>query len=234
MTGRDESQQNARLRMLRWAIGHALCSVVLAACVTSVPRASAVPGLHAAPGDTALLAAVIRAQQERAGPHQPLGVDPRPLVLGLGLPPERTEITQGAVSEEPANLVRERALLLERLRVTRTDAVDDYRCQGTAGLLPPPPSDSAAEPAVVRGPGPCSAKGAFVSLVFGLPRPGGAYYPPANIDERAEGEAKGYWTVRMVHISPSGFGIYDMVLGRNVNGTGWQPVEEKMLYHIVS
>lgn len=177
--------------------------------------------------DSALIAAAIRSQLPYLGPRQPLRIDPRPLERDNNIvEPHPDNIDKGAEL-----VVRERTRIAQQLGATLTDAWEDFRCVNP-GAAPPPPPAGTRDPA--DGPdGTCAQKGQFQSLILGIPRPGGAYYPEGSIDER-DHHGDAVWTVRMLASGFDGYVAYDIVLTPRPGSKVWLVLDRKILYSIVS
>jgi hypothetical protein len=163
------------------------------------------------------------------GYRQPLRVDPRIFVSEGDI----TGASAIVLSAPNPGVVEERARVLERWGAIRSDAVEDFRCQGLGTPIPPSPEPRLPVPDSSRERfANCIAKGSYTSLVLGIPRPGGPYYPPGGIDAREDGRRKGYWTVRVLSSSSVGFVGYDVVLAPDAGR--WGVVEWRPLYGAIS
>ncbi len=177
--------------------------------------------------DTALFSAVAQVLSTSEAPGTPVGIDPRPLALDPSAP---SRVTLAAVAEPVAVA---RAKVLERLGIPRADARADEPCVFTSGYVPanplpgyprPPPLSDSMRQERER----CRARGSFSTFILGLPREGGAYFPP-YIDERVEGRVQGYWTTRVIELTDGSYIVFDVIAAPRADGTGWQIIEKRLL-----
>ena len=183
---------------------------------------------------TALFSAAVRTMFKWTAPGSTFRVDPRPLKAN----PETEYPNADELAVVDPEVIRQRSLALQRLGIAEADAVGE-RCVGQGGFTPPPPPLGRLTPPPVPNSAQaerarCRAKGYFETVIFGLPRPGGAHFPPRYVDERTKGLKQGYQTVRRISLDPSGWAVYDLVFAPAPDGHGWVLVEEKSLSGIVS
>lgn len=184
-------------------------------------------GQAASVSDTAVVAAVVQAVRASRAHDSPIRVDPRPLSNDPGV----IEVNRLTVQDGPVEIVAGRTRLLRRLGAVQANAEEDFRCSGRYGTPAVPLPGAAPVPdSIRRRNDPCLALGRFLSVILGVPRPGGPYFPPRSIDERGEGRLQGHWTVRMIQSDGGGFEVFDVVLSRQ--GGAWQVVEKRSLYGI--
>ncbi len=166
--------------------------------------------------DTSVFAAVIEAIERL--PDQTLIVDPRPLQNNpLIVEPQLHDLADATQIQSP------RAELLARRRIRTTDSLEDRKCievDAAPNLTPHQ-----------RG---CPASGLFKSVIIGLPRPGGAYYPPI-VDELEAGEQQGHVSIRVVevNVSPnhSAGTAYDYVMSKG-SAQAWKIVKKVPIHAI--
>ena len=177
------------------------------------PRLPTSLGLPRADADSSLFFAILRSLPRET--YHRLEADPRPLKAdpSIGLP-HRTELAEVA----PAMLTSNRAAI-ERLGGKPIDAYADAHCQSGPGSLGEASADSSA--ANTDGdPRP-------FCVVVGLPREGGAYFPPGQVDARGAAPANAV-TSRVVVTTPSGQTGYDVVAVPTSGG--WQVVDRVQLW----
>lgn len=169
---------------------------------------------------TTLLSVVVRTivRQEAS----PVRVDPRPLRANphMGLFIHREDFIS-----VPEEVVKQRAGVLAWLGIEQFTLFEDDGCgTGPGGMPPAPPEDSAASEAVLRE---RLAKKALPTCVLvGLPRPGGAHYPPGGVDESERGLQEGHMTTRVVTIGRGDArNVYDVVAAPEPGGNGWKVVK---------
>ena len=207
-------------------LGVTTLQLLFSACVGN-REVSAQSGTDMSPAaDTSLFAAAVRAIYDgpvegflRVDPR-PLRADPKLVTLNSALAravPDRVTASSSPLAEVPAEVIRRRSEVLERLGVRQTDALDRPAC---AGLVP-----WDRRPSIREG---CPKEGQIKVAILGVPRPGGAY-PPSSLDEREEGLRQGYWTVRVIEklLGPQGATstTSDFVFEENADGTGWRLVK---------
>jgi hypothetical protein len=177
--------------------------------------AASFPADTALAADTALFAAVVRSLPRAA--YHDLAIDPRvvadlPSVVFIH-PPGDFVLAAGPVVEA-------RAAVIPRLRATRHTDDDYFACsRGPGGLTR---ADSAAMARAARL-GPRRP----MCVVAGIPRYGGAFFPPAGIDRRGS-TPHGARTVRVVSIDPGQYTVYDVVAARR--GGRWRVLEKVELF----
>lgn len=208
-----------------------LCCLALAGCTARAEPAPAPAGVvpFAPETDTAMVAAVIRHLRERR-PHDRLRIDPRP----LRTMPDSMFPSPGVLDPGMPEVARARAALLREAGVAAADILADHQCEWTGALPPPEPDGTPRDPRTVSNHEACTALGSYVTFVFGIPRPGGPYYPREGVDERERGGSRGHWTVRAIMTAPGASGGYDVVLRRVPGGTAWEVVEMRTMYVLAS
>lgn len=171
-------------------------------------------GQSAEAADSAIFRALLVATLERR--RVPVRVDPRPLRDD----PNLADISAEALAQVPRAMIDRRRLVLDRLGIAAANAVRDRECQS------PVPVEPADAPEACPSP----EEGDYLSVIFGLPRPGGPYWPRLGIDEREPGLRRGQWTVRAFQLvmTPRGavWSAVENVL-ENSEGNGWSVVERR-------
>lgn len=197
-----------------WSLGIAL-ALFPGPVFSSVPPA-AEHGRQVAASDTVLFALTVQAIAERT--EGDIRVDPRPLRPDPGIGVfVRAEHFADA---EPA-AVRERERVLSRLGIAQFRKSSIDMCgSGPGGVMP------------VIEPGDTATRRAWLSrprlptcVLVSLPREGGAYFPPAEIDRREAHPGAGIRTVRVVTIgSGDAIDVFDVVARCTGEGR-WQILE---------
>lgn len=162
----------------------------------------------------ALIRGILASGLSRTG-RQPLRIDPRLLKDD----PTTRRLEADALAPSDSVAVRERRALLRRFDIPEANAISDLECAFSQGL-----HVTGERPAF---PARCEAMGDFVTVIFGVPRPGGPYFPP-DVDEREE-SGQGSYTVRAIEVTSYSYYVFDVVL-RPLQGSGWEVVEKKVLY----
>ena len=216
----------------------AVCRVALAV-LSGVSAGCAIPGSAAKPAvqprspitvqglpsgvesDTALFAVVLRAiPPPRA--QRKIRVEPRPVRPS---PSAGSVHLEDLISDE--GLVRDRAAVLERLGIERFD-FDESSIRrwktGPGGLVPRrQPGDP---------PHPREEAERVMCVIVALPRPGGVFYPPLQIDTR--GTDNRVWTTRVFTMDPSAYVVRDVVARRDPATGEWEVIEVQELKRIMS
>lgn len=182
---------------------------------------------------TALFLAVV--QSLASTEERPLRVDPRPLIGD----PRITHPHPRAFAPVDSGVVQRRSRVLRTLGVPQGDRIEDGKCAALSGGIPanplpgfpaPPPASDSVRLARQE----CSKKGRFAAVILGLPRRGGAYYPPLSIDEREEGLRRGYWTTRVNMVTEFSDVVLDVVAAPSSSGNGWKIVRRVELLNMQS
>jgi hypothetical protein len=147
----------------------------------------------------------------------PVWVDPRPLRAEAGL----RSVTEADLLQADAQTIALRTRVIESAGWRTTDAPEDWRCVFSQ-MLPP------AQPRVQEGPDSlrllheaCRRKGAYQSLVFGLPQSG------TNPDHPER------WRMRSMRMLLNGYEVVDLFLAPGPNGE-WVVVEAQVRSGIFS
>jgi len=121
-----------------------------------------------------------------------------------------------------------------------SDIIKDVECLFSNGLPPPPQSNKSCEQ--IKNNFHCENIGDFVTIIFGLPRAGGAYFPASelgysesialDIDERYLGKEMNWYTIRAIEITSYSFAVYDLVFEKENNR--WHFVNKFKLFSIMS
>lgn len=185
-------------------------AVGLAAVVACAERLPA--GVQASPEpgrSPALFTAVVRYFAART--QVPIRVDPRPL---------RPEARLNSVTDEDllageAETIRMRTRVLEGDGWAVARAPEDWGCVLSQGVAPGQPAQAAAPDTLRARRDACREKGAYESLVFGLPQPG----TDPDHPER--------WRVRTVRMLPYGYEVVDLFLEHRPSGD-WMVVDARV------
>lgn len=184
------------------------------------------PGRNAeAPADTSLFSAVLASLSPSEG--RTIRVDPRPATAN----PTFSYPSIEALAPVADEVLRGRREALRQMSFAPTDILEDSKCNFSGGLSIPADAAPVADSVQKRREA-CRDKGAFISVILGLPRQGGPHFPARGIAEQATGLQRGYWTTRVVEITDNSHFVYDVVAVRE--GNSWRVVEKRELEGIWS
>jgi len=166
-----------------------------------------------------------------------LRIDPR----FLKSDPNIAHIKQENLYEEKKiDIQRYRNLIVE-FHAKPANITKDLECLFSKSLPPPPDSEKTSQR--MHGSEYCDEISNFVTLIFGVPRHGGAYFPAfelgyskstaLEIDERNLGKEKNWYTVRAIEISSFSLGVYDLVFEKKENDK-WKFIKKYKLVSILS
>lgn len=210
--------------------------VSTAACAAAVPRqtlgsesaspnSGGITSVTAGP-DTSLFAAVVQSlvpvMHALTPPRERvLRVNPRPLKPDS----PRAFLHDDDFADVEQAVVQKRSEALARLGIQQ---FTEY---------PPPAlmcSSKRRHMSPVGVPAPPEAGPEPFCAILSVPRPGGVHSPPRQIDETQTAVGRGRWTTRVVIMYPGGYRVYDIVAEPVSQGAGWQIVEQRELFDMVS
>lgn len=148
-------------------------------------------------------------------------VDPRPLEKS------RAFLEELAFAQiEESELERYIQLIIE-FEVIPADIEEDYICEGTSGMPPPPRPGEPYGPPVI--PEHCKEIGNFVTIAFAVPRLKKA---TASHEENVE-DKKSRYIVRAMEISSYTMAIYDLVFDLKEDHR-WEFIQKEEIFMVIS
>lgn len=178
---------------------HAAMLVLASMAGGCTERSPAGPQAALAPQKSpSFFAAAVRWFDDRT--EAPVVIDPRPLRPEAGL----DSVAESDLLASEPETVRMRTRVVESGGWRITDAPRDWRCVWSQGLPPPVPRP---EPDSLRlRYAACRERGAYESLVFGLPQSG---TDPDHPDR---------WRIRTMRMLPYGYEVVDLFLEKTTDG----------------